>query len=156
MPWRVPSFSLVLSAMSMGREDDIWVWRILVGFGCERPRAGRRRRAGTRLSSATSQSFGLEELGAAGRVLSERVDAATKEASTKSGLTAQTAAAIGNIVSGYVSERSMGAPEEKAKVRADFERKYGTSAAEAMDRHEAELTKLQEETLKAALGPAKN
>lgn len=85
----------------------------------------------------------------------QRVDAATKEASAKSGLTAQTAAAIGGLVSGYVAERSMGTAEEKAKVRADFEQKYGTPAAEAMDRHEAELTKLQEETLKAALGPAK-
>ncbi len=85
----------------------------------------------------------------------QRVDAATKEASAKSGLTAQTAAAIGGIVSEYVSGRSMGSPEEKAKVRADFEQKYGTPAAEAMDRHEAELTKLQEEMLKAALGPAK-
>ncbi len=85
----------------------------------------------------------------------QRVDAATKEASAKSGLTAQTAAAIGRLVSEYVSERSMGSPEEKAKVRADFEQKYGAPAAEAMDRHEAELTKLQEETLKAALGPAK-
>ena len=27
----------------------------------------------------------------------------------------------------------MGSPEEKAKVRADFEQKYGTPAAEAMD-----------------------
>lgn len=85
----------------------------------------------------------------------QRVDAAQKEAAAKSGLTAQTAAAIGKLVSEYVSERSMGSPEEKAKVRADFEQKYGTPAAEAMDRHEAELTKLVEETLKAALGPAK-
>ena len=85
----------------------------------------------------------------------QRVDAATKEASAKSGLTAQTAAAIGGIVSEYVSERSMGSPEEKTKARADFEQKYGAAAAEAMDRHEVELTKLQEETLKAALGPAK-
>lgn len=85
----------------------------------------------------------------------QRVNAATKDASAKSGLTAQTAAAIGKLVSEYVSERSMGSPEEKAKVRADFEQKYGKPAAEAMDRHEAELTKLQEETLKAALGPAK-
>ncbi len=85
----------------------------------------------------------------------QRVNAATKEASAKSGLTAQAAAAIGKLVSEYVSERSMGSPEEKAKVRADFEQKYGQPAAEAMDRHEAELTKLQEETLKAALGPAK-
>ena len=83
-----------------------------------------------------------------------RVDAVTKEASAKSGLSAQTAAAIGRLVSEYVSERSMGSPEEKAKVRADFEQKFGTPAALAMDRHEAELTKLQEETLKAALGPA--
>lgn len=85
----------------------------------------------------------------------QRVEAATKEASAKSGLTPQTAAAIGGVVSEYVSARSMGSPEEKAKVRADFELKYGTPAAEAMDRHEAELTKLQEEMLKAALGPAK-
>jgi len=85
----------------------------------------------------------------------QRVNAAQKEASAKSGLTAQTAAAIGKLVSEYVSERSMGTAEEKAKVRADFEQKYGAPAAEAMDRHEAELTKLQEETLKAALGPAK-
>lgn len=85
----------------------------------------------------------------------QRVNAATKEASAKSGLTAQTAAAIGKLVSEYVSERSMGSPEEKAKVRADFEQKYGKAAAEAMDKREAELTKLQEETLKAALGPAK-
>ena len=85
----------------------------------------------------------------------QRVDAATKEASAKSGLTAQTAAAIGGLVSEYVSGRSMGTAEEKAKVRADFEQKYGAPAAEAMDKHEAELTKLQEEALKAALGPAK-
>lgn len=85
----------------------------------------------------------------------QRVDAATKEASAKSGLTAQTAAAIGGLVSGYVTERSMGTAEEKAKVRADFEQKYGTPAAEAMDKHEAELTRLQEDALKAALGPAK-
>ena len=85
----------------------------------------------------------------------QRVDAATKEAAAKSGLTAQTAAAIGGLVSEYVAERSMGSAEDKAKVRADFEQKYGRVAAEAMDRHEAELTKLQEESLKAALGPAK-
>jgi len=85
----------------------------------------------------------------------QRVDAATKGASAKSGLTAQTAAAIGRLVSEYVSERSMGSAEEKAKARAGFEQKYGAPAAEAMDRHEAELTKLQEEMLKAALGPAK-
>ncbi len=84
-----------------------------------------------------------------------RVNAATKEAEAKSGLSAKTAAAIGNIVSGYVSERSMGSPEDRAKARADFEQKYGAAAAAAMDRHEAELTKLQEESLKAALGPAK-
>lgn len=85
----------------------------------------------------------------------QRVNAAQKEASAKSGLSAQTAAAIGKLVSEYVSERSMGTAEEKAKVRADFEQRYGKPAAEAMDRHEAELTRLQEETLEAALGPAK-
>lgn len=85
----------------------------------------------------------------------QRVDAATKEAAAKSGLTAQTAAAIGHLVSEYVSKRTMGTDEEKTKARAELEQAYGRSAAEAMDRHEAELTRLQEETLKAALGPAK-
>lgn len=84
-----------------------------------------------------------------------RVEAATKEAEAKSGLTMQTSAAIGRLVSEYVPKRTMGTDEDKAKARAEFEQKYGKAAAEAMDRHEAELSRLQDETLKAALGPAK-
>lgn len=84
----------------------------------------------------------------------KRVEAASKEAQAKSGLTQTVATEIGRLVSSYIPSRTMGTDEDKAKARADFEAKYGKPAAEAMDEHEAELTKLQDEMLEAALGPA--
>lgn len=85
----------------------------------------------------------------------QRVNAAAKEAAAKSGLTAQTSAAIGKIVSEYIAKRTIGTDADKAQARTDFEKQYGAAAAAAMEKHEADLTKLQEEALKAALGPAK-
>lgn len=84
----------------------------------------------------------------------KRVEAASKEAQAKSGLTQTVSTEIGRLVSSYIPSRTMGTDEDKKKARVDFEAKYGKAAAEAMDKHEAELTKLQDEMLKAALGPA--
>ena len=85
----------------------------------------------------------------------KRIEAATKEAQAKSGLTQSEATAIGQLVASYVPIRTMGADEDRKKARVDFEATHGKAAAEAMDKHEADLTRLQDETMKASLGPAK-
>ena len=84
-----------------------------------------------------------------------KIEAATNEAQQKSGLTQTVATEIGRLVSGYIPTRTMGSDEDKKKARAEFESTYGKAAAEAMDRNEAALAKLQDEMLKAALGPPK-
>ena len=84
-----------------------------------------------------------------------KIEAATREAQEKSGLTNAVATELSRLVSGYIPQRTMGSDEDRKKARVDFEAKYGKAAAEAMDKHEAELTKLQDEMLKAALGPPK-
>lgn len=86
----------------------------------------------------------------------KRIEAVTKEALAKSGLTQSEATAVGKLVSSYLPGRTMGADEDKKKARVEFEATYGKTAAEAMDKHEAELERLMDETLKASMGsPAK-
>ena len=63
--------------------------------------------------------------------------------------------AIGKLVSTYLPKRTKGADEDKKKARVDFEATYGKVAAEAMDKHEAELERLMDETLKASMGSPK-
>ena len=94
-----------------------------------------------------------KQMAADGRV--KRIEAATKEAQEKSGLTQTFATEIGRYVSAYIPSRTMGTDEDKKKARVEFEQKYGAAAAGAMDKHETALTRLQDEMLKAALGPAK-
>jgi len=85
----------------------------------------------------------------------KRIEAVTKEAQAKSGLTQSEATAIGQLVAGYLPNRSMGTDEDKKKARAEFEATNGKAAAEAMDKHEVELTRLMDETMSASMGAAK-
>lgn len=86
---------------------------------------------------------------------SKKIEAATKEAEAKSGLSMRQATELAKLVSDYIPKRTIGTEEDKQKARAEFEQTYGAAAAAAMDKHEAELSTLQDEMLKAALGPAK-
>jgi len=69
---------------------------------------------------------------------------------SKSSLTRMEAMEVGKLVASYIPGRSMGTEEMKKQARVDFEAKYGKAALEAMDKHEAELIKLQSEMLGAA------
>jgi hypothetical protein len=85
----------------------------------------------------------------------KRIEAVTKEALAKSGLTQSEATAIGQLVAGYLPNRSMGTDEDKKKARVEFEATNGKAAAEAMDKHEVELTRLMDETMSASMGAAR-
>lgn len=76
-----------------------------------------------------------------------KIAATETSALSKSGLSRQEAAAIGKLVSAYIPGRSMGTEEDKKKARADFGAQQGPAALAAIDKHEGELIKLQNEML---------
>jgi len=81
----------------------------------------------------------------------QKIAATETSALAKSGLTRMEAMAVAKLVSAYIPGRTMGTAEMKKQARTDFESKYGQTAAEVMDKHEAELTKLQSEMLSAVM-----
>lgn len=85
----------------------------------------------------------------------QKIAATEASAMAKSGLTRLQAMEVSKLVSAYLPGRTMGTDDMKKQARADFETKYGQAAVAAMDKHEAELTKLQGEMLNAALGKKK-
>lgn len=85
----------------------------------------------------------------------QKIAATEASALSKSGLTRMEAMEVSKLVSSYIPGRSMGTDEMKKQARTDFETKYGKPAVEVMDKHEAELTKLQSEMLGAVMKSGK-
>lgn len=81
----------------------------------------------------------------------QKIAATEGSALSKSGLSRLEAMEVSKLVSSYLPGRTMGTEEMKKHARMDFEAKYGQTAAEAMDQHEAELIKLQREMLGAVM-----
>jgi hypothetical protein len=69
----------------------------------------------------------------------------------KSGLTRAEAMAVSKLVTSYLPRRSTGTEETKKQARADFETTYGKAAVEVVDKHEAELIKIQDEMVNAMM-----